>query len=637
MKKQLFLLSILLLLLITQSQLWGSGSDSTYDEGVSLFRAGKYREAVEKLTQALPTDADKAKVYVVLGKSLFNLQRYDESKVAFESALNINSASMTAKLGILMIEAASGKCENVLPAIENMEPAKIEIDERKTLYRLQVKCDKSDKYKTIERLTSLINLETGRVDLNEYLYLWQLYTETNQTKRALNAIESVIQISDTPENRENYAISLFNDGQIEQSILEYKELIKKNPQVAVYHLRLANALTAKEQYNEAKNEITAALSLEPKNAGLYYAKSIIELIEKKYDQCIQSGQTAIDIGKDEIRPGALLIVGDCYYEEGNVAEAIKKYDTLYSEYPKSDKAVFAKRISDNIRQKSAGEAYQIDKVPFLKKGAYSSLSTALNMVLKYWSKRYALSEKEVAAIEFDDRMPSIADAWILLKGKGLGSFVTEFDISLIKALVTNQIPVIMRGNPSSNYRVITGFDERRKTLYYYDPTFINRLGQVIYNAETLPSDTIIVVMPLKLIDKLVEREVKRSQEVISGRLASTEISAMAELINEKDGDRVAERIYQFYPKMCESKLLLAEILFSKNDIKKSIIYYSELLSMKSCSSFARGLAYLKMAVSYNKLGDKAKADQYLTQAKKIDSAAEESYKRLLENKTNEYH
>lgn len=633
MRRLVIALFAALILFITQSLSWGGGSSNLYEDGVKLFQAGNYLGAVDKLNQALQTDSDKAQIYTALGKALFNLQRVEESRHAFEEALKINSESVSAQLGILMIEAASGRCHKVSPAIENMKDARLEVDEIKALYRLQVGCDRSDNYKTIERLTNLINLEGSRADINEYLYLWQLYSETDQPSRALEVIEKILKISDTPDNREIYAVTLLNNGQVGESINEYRRLIQKNPRVAEYHMRLANALTAKEKYDEAKKEISIALSIKPKDAGLYYAKAIVELIKKEYDQCIESSQFAIDNGNDKIKAEALFISGECDYAKGNINGAVKKYKTLLKKYPQSDKAAFVTELVDNIRTSKNTESYQIDKIPFIKKRNHSSLSTALNMVLNYyWPGKFELSEKEIAAIEFDGRMPSSADVWLLLKGKGFESLISPYDISLIKALVGNRIPIIMNGDKASNYWVITGFDERTKLLYYSDPAFINRLGQLSYNSrEEQPGTSIIIIMPLELLNGLIEmeKEKEKSATVVSTLSRMTLYQAITELTDERDGFQVAKKIHQLYPKICEAKLVMAETLFARTDYKKAIANYDELLTMDNCSLFAKGLAYLKMAVSYNKLGDMRKADQYLEQARQIDSEADKSFERLI--------
>jgi len=629
MRHIVIVLITVLLAFAHQEPLWGGARSSLYEEGVKLLEAGKYPAAIEKLKLSLQSDSHKAQTYAALGKALFNERRVAESRHAFEAALKIESGLVIAQLGIAMIEASSGNCGRALSMLETIEDKVTEVDEKKVFYRIQVNCDGRDAYKTSQRLAELIRLEGDQAQVDDYLHLWKLYTQTEQPGRALEVIRKVLTISDTAGNREKYGITLFNNGQIEESIAIYKKLIRKHPRIAAYHMHLAKALTAKEAYGEAKREIGAALSLEPANAGYYLEKAIVEFITKEYDQCIESAQVAIDKGDDGIKAKALLFSGECLYGKGDIAGAVKRYNALIKKYPKADHVAFAKKVVGNITRNKTGTAQYLEKVPFIKKRGNSSLSTSLDMVLQYWSKKFALSKKDVHVLEFDGRVPSFADAWLLLKGKEFETIITANDLDVIKTYLSLKMPVIIKNNKTSTYKVITGYDERKKVLYYNDPEMHNRVGQLIYDGWNAADDSMLILMHVKLKNLLVKEEKEQSQDVVTGDLNSTIFKALIGIMEEKDGFRMAKKVSQRYPKVYEAKLVMAEKLFGKKEYKKAIAHYDAVLSAGNINIHVEGLSYLKMAVSYARLGDMVLAKRYLTKAKKIDPEAERNYEKFF--------
>lgn len=611
------------------SSVRGGAGSGLYDEGVRLLNAKNYTGAVEKLNQALQASPDnKALVYVALGKALFNLHRDEEARHAFEEALSINNGLVIARLGIAVIEASAGKCEQALLALDKTKDSITEIDEKRAFTVIQVKCDVSDKNKTIQRLTELIDLEGGRAAVDEYLYLWQLYSQTERYGHALDTIRKVLKISDTAANRERYAISLFNNGQIDESIAEYKKLIQKDPQIAEYHLGFANTLAAREDYGDADQEVSLAISLEPKNARFHYAKALIGLLKKDYQQCIGSAQIAAGLGDADIGAKALFSLGECYYEQGNIEEAVKQYETVARTYPKTGLAAFAKQLAGNIsRSKDIEDQHRIKNVSFFKKNTGSSLSTAIKMVLRYWGKKNDLSGQEIAAIEFDGREPSLADAWLLLKAKGFDSIISAHNIYFIKILLKGGMPVILKERNSSNCVVVTGYDERRRTLSYNDPKMDNHLGQGLYGGRH--DADILIIMPAKLKDGFIEQEKSASNKVMTELYDLTIFQASVGITNEKDGYLMAEKVYRLYPESHEAKLLLAERSYISKDYQKAKAYYHELLKNKDISSHVRYWASLGLAASYAKLGDPLNAKRYLDQAREIDPKSERAYELLL--------
>ena len=629
MRHIVIVLVTVLMAFANQGPSWGRERPSLYDEGMKLLEAGNYPGAIEKLKLSLQSDAPKAQTYAALGKAFFNDKRVEESRHAFEEALKIDSGLVIAQLGIAVIDSFSDRCDRALAALEKVKDNLYKNDEKKGFYRVQVNCDSTDAYKTIQRLTDLIRLAGDHAQVEDYLYLWKLYTQTEQPGRALEVIRKVLTISDTAENREKYGITLFNNGRIEESIAIYEKLIRKHPWVAAYHMHLAKALTAKEAYGEARREIGAALLLEPANAGYYLEKASVEFITKEYDQCIESAQVAIDKGDDGIKAKALLFSGECLYGKGDIAGAVKRYNALIRKYPKADHVAFAKKVVGNITRNKRGTAQYLEKVPFIKKRGNSSLPTSLDMVLQYWSKKFALSKKDVKVLEFDGRVPSFADAWLLLKGKEFETIITANDLDFIKAYIRIKIPVIIRNNKTSTYRVITGYDERKKVLYYNDPEMHNRVGQLIYDDWNAVDDSMLILMHVKSKNLLVKEEKEQSLDIFAGDFDSTIFKALLGIMEEKDGFRMAQKVSQRYPKVYEAKLVMAEKLFAKEEYKKAIVLYDAVLSAGNINIHIEGLSYLKMAVSYAKLGDMKRAKRYLAKAKKIDPEAERNYDKLV--------
>ncbi len=137
--------------------------------------------------------------------------------------------------------------------------------------------------------------------------------------------EAVQSISNQADLLKMYreVIIMNNEGKYEEALKLNKELIKLDPQNAMYHNSLGCTYSNLKHFDDAIAEYKTAIGLDPNNAESHYnlATALYEM--KCYDEAIAEYKTAIDLDPND---------ADLHNNFANTLSDLKRYDEAIAEY-----------------------------------------------------------------------------------------------------------------------------------------------------------------------------------------------------------------------------------------------------------------------------------------------------------------
>ncbi len=173
--------------------------------------------------------------------------------------------------------------------------------------------------------------------------------------------EAVQSISNQADLLKMYreVIIMNNEGKYEEALKLNKELIKLDPQNAIYHNGLGNTYSNLNRFNEAISEYKTAIVLDPNDADYHHnlATTLSEM--KCYDNAIAEHKTAIDLDPNDARYHNNLAC--TLYEVKRYDEAIAEYQIAIDLDPNDANYHnnFANTLSELKRYDEAIAEYQI--------------------------------------------------------------------------------------------------------------------------------------------------------------------------------------------------------------------------------------------------------------------------------------
>ncbi len=143
--------------------------------------------------------------------------------------------------------------------------------------------------------------------------------------------------SQSPEELFNQAISLHEQGSLQDAISLYQELLIHFPSAVLLHQNIALAFSDSGNYQTAHNHFQKAAELSPEEPSVQFSlaysyKNIGELQQAAeiYQSLLQS---------DEAQPEILYNLGNCYKDLGNNESAISSYRKVLSLVPNHKSAI----------------------------------------------------------------------------------------------------------------------------------------------------------------------------------------------------------------------------------------------------------------------------------------------------------
>jgi tetratricopeptide (TPR) repeat protein len=168
----------------------------------------------------------------------------------------------------------------------------------------------------------------------------------------------------TPDNfvaRATYAAYFYNEKELDRAIDEAQKCIRINPNYAMGHTVLGNALLRQGNSDQAAVELRRALAINPSamDARLGYGKALLG--QNQPTEAEQ--QITVVLSADPGQPDAMYWLGRALLKEGNLAGAIAQFAKCASLARKFPDAQFqlAAALARQGRTKEAMENYRVAK------------------------------------------------------------------------------------------------------------------------------------------------------------------------------------------------------------------------------------------------------------------------------------
>lgn len=157
-----------------------------------------------------------------------------------------------------------------------------------------------------------------------YKYFWNQFDETPLLeKQYQSAMEKVQQNPNSAENHVDFGWALFQKGQYNEALAEYKKATELDENNFRAYLNLAIAYRQVEKTDIAISTFQKAIELNPKSHEAHYYLGLTYQTNEKYDLALEELELA-----DRLNPGSTQIIFDI----GQVREKLGRIDQAKNDY-----------------------------------------------------------------------------------------------------------------------------------------------------------------------------------------------------------------------------------------------------------------------------------------------------------------
>lgn len=305
--------------------------NSPNNEAVELLKQGKtlielqrYEEAISSLDKALQIDNKYPEAWVRRGQALRKLQKYEEAQKSYEEALKIQSEYSLAwyerGLALEKLNRDDLAQKSLIKAIE-IQPNYAEAWDK--LGEIQIK---EKKYK--EAYISLSKATEIKPDYREAWYkLGVVLNQSEQSKKALIALNKALEID------LNYVEAWIEHGstqaqlkQNEEALISLDKALEINSQLAEAWQKRGYILGELKRYDEAIASLDKAIQIKSDYAEAWYQRGVILSQVKNDDEAIASLDRATQIKPD---------YAEAWYQRGLILEKKQKLEEAIEAYNKT--------------------------------------------------------------------------------------------------------------------------------------------------------------------------------------------------------------------------------------------------------------------------------------------------------------
>ncbi len=290
------------------------------DEAMQLVKQGKHLEALALYERALNQNAEYVPALYGKGAALFLLERYEESLVAYEQAIQASSDHPDARYYY-------GKA-SVLRKLQRDEECLAAYDEaiRLNPRRVLVYKEKANLLQKLERYEEAIQVldQLTRIDhenaAEHYLLQGKLLERLARYDQALEAYNNAIKL----DSNGAWAETLFQrKGDLlldlkryEEAADAYKQAIQRNAKIAVYHENMGKALLELNRYEEALAAYESCIQLRKgEDPPTIFDKGRALSGLERYEEALEAFNLAIRLSAGHTNP-------NFYHEKGLVLETL---------------------------------------------------------------------------------------------------------------------------------------------------------------------------------------------------------------------------------------------------------------------------------------------------------------------------
>ncbi|MFB2897652.1 tetratricopeptide repeat protein [Aerosakkonemataceae cyanobacterium BLCC-F50] len=304
---------------------------SPKNEAVELLRQGKtlielqrYEDAISSLDKALQIDSKYPEAWMKRGQALSKLQKYEEAQKSYEEALKIKSEYSQAwyerGLALEQLNRYDLAQESLIKAIE------IQPNYAEAWYNLAEIQIKEKKYQEAE--ISLNKATEIKPDNQEAWYkLGVVLNQIKQPKKALIALNKALQIDiNYLEAWIEHGSTLTQLKQNEEALISLNKALEINSQLAEAWQKRGYILGQLKRYDEAIASLDKAIQIKSDYAEAWYQRGVILAQINNEDEAIASLDKAIQIKSD---------YAEAWYHRGLVLEKKQKFPEAIEAYNKT--------------------------------------------------------------------------------------------------------------------------------------------------------------------------------------------------------------------------------------------------------------------------------------------------------------
>jgi superkiller protein 3 len=344
-----------------------SAQSTALDEGVKLFREGRFDEALVKLEEAHRIAPRDATIENLLGITETKIGHVEEADNHYRSAIRLNPSQaaphrnlgfnlLTAKdyvhadselreasrldpndnfahyYLLLLALATNHDSEALMQASHASKLVDNDPDAGAGLIEADIRLDRVD-----DAISRIDHLEeaSGPTSTQEY-QIGILFTQHERYTQAVRCFRRIAKLDPSWQNRYNLALALLNDGQSAEASTLLAALHSDQPRNADILVFLGSAFEAQQKMSEALEAYRDALLADPSNPDrtLDYTRLLMDM--DRYDEAIQVVQTGI--GETSSTAPLQLRLGAVEMVKGNYDAARNAFRAALATDPQLDAA-----------------------------------------------------------------------------------------------------------------------------------------------------------------------------------------------------------------------------------------------------------------------------------------------------------
>ncbi|HTW59170.1 MAG TPA: tetratricopeptide repeat protein [Terriglobales bacterium] len=189
----------------------------------------------------------------------------------------------------------------------------------------------TDEGDTAQALKVLASVPDAARSAKLYAALGAAYEQRKDYKSAIDAYKhAVILDRDNLDAIRGLAENLFNDGQLDAALEQYKVIIDSNPEDAQSYVRISEVYRRQAKYDEALESLKKADALVPDSAEVAYNMAAIYQAQGRYDDAVKLLQDLLkktDATQADHTNRAIFLerLGMIYREQENYAAAVDTF------------------------------------------------------------------------------------------------------------------------------------------------------------------------------------------------------------------------------------------------------------------------------------------------------------------------
>jgi tetratricopeptide (TPR) repeat protein len=292
------------------------------------------------LALEVESDEEALRRSVVLANAYENLSAYEDAEKVYATVAGTRPNNAAILMGWASLLATIGEFLN---AAEKYQEAALaepgQIDALVALARVQDRLGRPhEAAATFERASEIAPLEAS-----DHIDWGNALMSVGHLAQAASSFAEAVRIDpDNPDAYLNWGYALWGLGEYEranktldQAVLKFEQAVRREPNNSEKRTGYALALFARGRVAEADQEFARLASNDPDNPAVYYHWGNTYLQRGDIAYAIEKYRTVVAL---DPQPWNLILLGDAYWNAGQVAPAREQYQAALAQFQAEAKA-----------------------------------------------------------------------------------------------------------------------------------------------------------------------------------------------------------------------------------------------------------------------------------------------------------